>query len=110
MERIYARIASIARIDCDEWRLLCIPDRDRAMAAAAQCFIKLFLPGRELYFWIIGNLSGGWGSVAVRRLSYSVLLTDAAENQTDLLFVNQTSALAGRGILSTQPPKCYMSC
>ena len=44
------------------------------------------------------------------RLSNSVLLTESAEKQTALLFVNQTSALAGRGILSTQPLKCYMSC
>ena len=31
------------------------------------------------------------------RLSNYVLLTEAAEKQTALLFVNQTSALAGRG-------------
>ena len=42
-----------------------------------------------------------------RTGSNSVLLTEATENKTALLFVNQTSALAGRGILSTQPLKCY---
>ena len=39
--------------------------------------------------------------------SNSVLLTEATEKKTALLFVNQTSALAGKGHFSTQPPKCY---
>ena len=43
-----------------------------------------------------------------RTGSNSVLLTEAAEKKTALLFVNQTSALAGRGILYTQPLKRYM--
>ena len=45
-----------------------------------------------------------------RRLWNSVLLTEASEKKSALLFVNQTSALAGRGILSTKPLKCYKSC
>ena len=31
----------------------------------------------------------------------------ALRKQTAYLFVNQVSALAGKGKLSTQPPKCY---
>ena len=46
------------------------------------------------------------GSEENWRLPHYVLLTEAAEKQTALLFVNQTSALAGRWILSTQPLKC----
>ena len=46
------------------------------------------------------------GSEENWRLSNSVLLTEAAEKQTALLFANQTSDLAGRWILSTQPLKC----
>ena len=44
-------------------------------------------------------------SSLVRALSFSVLLTVAAEKKTALLLVNQTYVLAGRRILSTQPPK-----
>ena len=45
-----------------------------------------------------------------RTGSNSVLLTEATEKKTPLLLVNQTSALADRGILSTQPLKCYKYC
>ena len=34
-------------------------------------------------------------------------LTAALRKKTALLFVNQASALAGKGHFSTQPPKCY---
>ena len=37
----------------------------------------------------------------------STHLTAALRKKTALLFVNQASALAGKGHFSTQPPKCY---
>ena len=37
----------------------------------------------------------------------STCLIAALRNKTALLFVNQASALAGKGHFSTQPPKCY---
>ena len=37
----------------------------------------------------------------------STRLTVALRKKTALLFVNQASALAGKGHFSTQPPKCY---
>ena len=37
----------------------------------------------------------------------STRLTAALRKKTALLFVNQASALAGKGHFSTQPPKCY---
>ena len=40
----------------------------------------------------------------------STHLTAALRKKTALLFVNQASALAGKGHFSTQPPKCYEHC
>ena len=37
----------------------------------------------------------------------STRLTAALRKKNAYLFVNQASALAGKGKLSTQPPKCY---
>ena len=40
----------------------------------------------------------------------STRLTAALRKKTALMFVNQASALAGKGHFSTQPPKCYAHC
>ena len=62
MERASKRICTARlRIDCDEWRLLCIPDRDGAAIGAAPPRSVLLNCSPELYFWIIGSLGGGWG-------------------------------------------------
>ena len=45
-----------------------------------------------------GGMKCGFGSTR---------LTAALRKKTALLFVNQASALAGKGHFSTQPPKCY---
>ena len=54
-----------AGIDCDEWRLLWIPDRDREVGGRAGwlalCFIKLFLPGCCIFGLLEASLGGsGW--------------------------------------------------
>ena len=56
MERASKRICTARlRIDCDEWRLLCIPDRDGAAIGAApprSVLLNCFFPGAVfLDYW-----------------------------------------------------------
>ena len=61
-----------ARIDCDEWRLLWIPDRDRELGWLAQCFIKLFLPGCCIFGLLEASLGGSGGRYGASAAPLSV--------------------------------------